>query len=250
MIFRQLFEAESATYTYLFGCTQTGQAVLLDPVLETVERDLQVLRDLGLRLSYTLETHIHADHVSSACKLKARVGSRIAGPAMDDLPCTDFGVAEERPLSLGSLHFQALFTPGHTDTHHAYLVVDGDTWRVFTGDALLIDGCGRTDFQNGDAATLYRSVQEKLFVLPDATLVYPAHDYQHRHVSSIAQEKERNPRLAGKNSAEFQATMADLKLAHPQKMAYAVPANLSCGQCPEDIPETLRRLCDPSFQGG
>lgn len=250
MIFRQFFEPESATYTYLFGCTQTGQAVLLDPVLETAERDLQVLGDLGLRLSYTLETHIHADHVSSARKLKASVGSRVAGPAMDGLPCTDFGVAEGQPLCVGSLHFQPLFTPGHTDTHHAYLVVDGDTWRVFTGDALLIDGCGRTDFQNGDAATLYHSVQEKLFTLPDPTLVYPAHDYQHRHVSSIAQEKERNPRLAGRSLVEFQAIMADLKLAHPQKMVYAVPANLACGQCPADMPDALRRLCDPSFQGG
>ena len=249
MIFRQLFEAESSTYTYLFGCTQTGQAVLLDPVLETMERDLRVLQALGLRLAYTLETHIHADHVTSARKLKAVAGSQIAGPAMDRLPCTDLGVAEGQPLRVGLLTFYPLFTPGHTDAHHSYLLTGGDTPWAFTGDALLIDSCGRTDFQNGNAATLYRSIQDKLFSLPDETLIYPAHDYQHRHVSSVAQEKERNSRLAGKSVKEFQDIMAGLNLAYPKKMDYAVPANRQCGECPAELPEHVRRLCDPSLQG-
>ena len=249
MFFRQLFEEESSTYTYLFGCTETGRAVLLDPVLETMDRDLRVLQALNLRLAYTLETHIHADHVTSARKLKAQTGSRIAGPAMDALPCIDFGVAEDRPLTVGTITLRPLFTPGHTDTHHSYLLTEGDTQRVFTGDALLIDGCGRTDFQNGDSVTLYQSVHEKLFALPNETLIYPAHDYQHRHVSSIAQEKARNPRLGGKSISEFQEIMANLRLPYPKKMDYAVPANQHCGKCPADLPETIRRLCDPSLQG-
>ena len=249
MIFRQMFEAESSTYTYLFGCTQTGQAILLDPVLETMERDLQVLQALGLHLVYTLETHIHADHVTSAYKLKSVAGSRIAGPAMDQLPCTDFGTMEGQAFRVGTLTFSPLFTPGHTDTHHSYLLSEGDSQRVFTGDALLIDGCGRTDFQNGDAATLYRSIRDKLFSLPDETLIYPAHDYQHRHVSSVAQEKGRNPRLASKSVKEFQDIMANLNLAYPKKIDYAVPANRQCGECPTELPENMRRLCDPSPQG-
>ncbi|WP_414040643.1 MBL fold metallo-hydrolase [Acidithiobacillus sp. M4-SHS-6] len=250
MIFRQLFEPESSTYTYLFGCEDTGLVVLLDPVIDTVERDLILLHELGLRLAYTLETHIHADHLSAARKLKHLVASKIAGPAMDELPCTDFGVSEDRPLAVGSLAFKPLFTPGHTDTHHSYLIGDGATKRVFTGDALLIDGCGRTDFQSGDAATLYRSIHEKIFTLPDDTLVYPAHDYNHHHVSTVAQERERNLRLgAGKTLADFVQIMANLNLPYPKKMDFAVPGNRKCGECPEETPEALRKLCNLSEQG-
>lgn len=249
MIFLQLFETESFTYTYLFGCTQTGQAILLDPVLETVDRDMKTLQKLGLRLACTLETHIHADHVSSARKLKALTGCQNAGPAMDQLPCTDVGVVEGQPFKIGSILFSPLFTPGHTDAHHSYFLDAEGMQQVFTGDALLIDGCGRTDFQNGDAAVLYHSVHEKLFSLPDATLVYPAHDYQHRHVSSVAQEKARNPRLAGKTLAEFVEIMANLNLPYPKKIEFAVPANRQCGACSADLPDHMRRLCDPTWQG-
>lgn len=230
MIFRQLFEPESSTYTYLLGCPQTRAAVLIDPVIETLERDLQVLRALGLALHYTLETHIHADHVTSASRLRSLIGSKIAAPAMEGLPCADLGVGEDRPLTVGSLTLRPLFTPGHTDTHHSYVLDHAGTMRVFTGDALLIDGCGRTDFQCGDAATLYRSVHDKLFRLPDDTLVFPAHDYQHRHVSTIAQERERNPRLGGgKELDEFVAIMNGLNLPHPRKIELAVPSNRLCG---------------------
>lgn len=250
MIFRQLYEHESSTYTYLFACEETGQAVLLDPVLESMERDLLVLQEMGLKLAYTLDTHIHADHLTSARKLKHTVGSQVASPAMDGLPCTDFGVAEDRPLTVGSLTFQPLFTPGHTDTHHSYLLTQDSVSRVFTGDALLIDACGRTDFQSGDSATLYRSVHEKIFSLPDDTLVYPAHDYNHRHVSSVIQERERNPRLGGgKTIEEFIQIMANLNLPYPKKMDLAVPGNQKCGQCPDHAPEELRALCDVSVQG-
>ncbi len=230
MIFRQLFEPESSTYTYLFGCRDMGQAILLDPVIETVDRDLALIQQLGLRLAYTLDTHIHADHISSACRLRNLTGCKVAYPAMDRLPCADIEVAEDKPLMMGSLTLEPLHTPGHTDTHHCYLIDQGDTLRVFTGDALLIDGCGRTDFQNGSSEALYRSVREKIFTLPEDTLVYPSHDYQHRHVSTVLQERERNLRLGDtKSLEEFTGIMAKLNLPYPRKIDIAVPANRLCG---------------------
>jgi len=250
MIFRQLFEAESSTYTYLLADPQTRQAVLLDPVMETIERDLAVLRELDLQLAVTLDTHIHADHITSACRLRTLTGCKVAYPAADDLPCADVGVAEDQPLRVGALTFQPMFTPGHTDTHHSYLVETPDLLRVFTGDALLIDGCGRTDFQNGDAPTLYRSVTEKIFALPADTLVFPAHDYNHRHVSSVAQERERNPRLgAGQTLEGFVEIMANLNLPYPKKMDLAVPANRLCGDCGEETERAMREIDSKSYQG-
>lgn len=252
MIFRQLVEPESSTYTYLFACPETRQAVLLDPVLETVERDLAVLQQLDLTLAYTLETHIHADHLTSACRLRSLTGAKVAYPAMDGLPCADVGVAEDRALTVGSVSLRPLFTPGHTSTHHSYLTETAGVTRVFTGDALLIDGCGRTDFQGGDAARLYRSVTEKLFPLPDETLVYPAHDYNQRRVSTIAQERARNPRLGGGRSVEeFVTLMAELNLPYPKKIDVAVPGNQLCGDCPDEAvaEDELRMLGGKSRQG-
>lgn len=241
MIFRQLHEALSDTYTYVLGCEQTGQAVLIDPVINSIERDLTVLDGLGLRLAYTLDTHIHADHITSALELKKKVGSKIASPAMDGLPCTDVGIEDGIPLEVGGLKIQPMHTPGHTDSHFAYVVND----RVFTGDALLIEGCGRTDFQNGDTDALYRSITRKLFTLPDDYLVYPAHDYQKRRVSTIAQEKDRNARLGGQTTLEeFRRIMAELKLDYPKFIDYAVPGNRLCGVCPQDLPEHMQEYCD------
>lgn len=240
MIFRQLFEPVSSTYTYLLGCEQTGQAILIDPVVNAMDRDLEEINRLGLTLAYTLDTHIHADHVTAALHLKQRVGSRIAAPAIDNLPCADVPIEEGKPFHVGNLRIAPLHTPGHTDGHFAYLLGD----RVFTGDALLIDGCGRTDFQNGDTDALYRSVTEKLFTLPDDCLVYPAHDYQHRRVSTIAQERTRNPRLGdGKSLEEFREIMRALDLPYPRFIDYAVPGNRQCGVCPEDLPEHLKEYC-------
>ncbi|WP_332824246.1 MBL fold metallo-hydrolase [Ramlibacter sp.] len=242
MIFRQLLEPVSSTYTYVLGCPETGEAILVDPVVNSMDRDLQVLQGLGLRLAYTLDTHIHADHITAALELKKRTGSRIAAPAFDRLPCADLGIEEGRPLRVGSMTIEGLHTPGHTDGHFSYV----SAARVFTGDALLIDGCGRTDFQNGDSAALYRSVTQKLFALDDETLVYPAHDYTGRHVSSIAQEKARNPRLgAGKSLAEFQQIMANLDLPYPKFIDYAVPGNRGCGVCPDGLPDELQKYCAP-----
>ncbi|MES2365666.1 MAG: MBL fold metallo-hydrolase [Pseudomonadota bacterium] len=241
MIFRQLFEPVSSTYTYLLGCEETGHALLIDPVLPTWQRDLSELNALGLKLAYTIDTHIHADHISAARKLKQEAGSRIAHPALDQLTCVDDPLEDGKPLTVGGLSLMPLHTPGHTDNHFAY-GIDG---RVLTGDALLIDGCGRTDFQNGDAPTLYRSVHDKLFTLGEDTLVYPAHDYQGRRVSSIGQEKTRNPRLGdNKPLAEFVEIMANLKLAYPKFIDYAVPGNRECGRCPPGVPENLQQYCD------
>ncbi|MFZ5592910.1 MAG: MBL fold metallo-hydrolase [Pseudomonadota bacterium] len=251
MIFRQLFEPNSSSYTYLLGCRDTGQALLIDPVLETVERDQEVLQQLGLQLIYTIETHIHADHLTGARKLKYLLGSKIAGPAMDEIPCRDTGLREGESFRLGTITLHPLYTPGHTSAHHAYLLNDGTHTLLFSGDALLIDGCGRTDFQSGDPVALYQSIQRKFFVLPDETLVYPGHDYAGRQISSIGQEKARNPRLAGKTPDEFVAIMNTLKLPYPRKMDFAVPGNVLCGECPPDVPEEFRGPCgiDLHLQG-
>ncbi len=241
MILRQLHEPLSNTYTYLIGCPATGEAVLIDPAYPTWERDLDMVRSLGLRLAYTLETHVHADHITSALKLREQAGSRIVFPAPSAAQGPDIALPADMPLTVGGLALQPLPTPGHTDDHFAYRLHD----RVFTGDALLIDGCGRTDFQNGDAGSLYDSVHHCLFTLPDATLVYPAHDYNNRHVSTILQEKERNPRLGGdRNLEDFVELMNNLDLAYPKFIDYAVPGNRRCGVCPDDLPERLEAYCE------
>lgn len=241
MIFKQLFEPVSSTYTYLLGCEESGEAILIDPVLPTWQRDLAEISALGLKLVYSLDTHIHADHMTAANRLKREVGSRIAGPALDQLPCTDMPIEEGRSLSVGSITLQPLHTPGHTDNHFAYLLDE----RVFTGDALLIDGCGRTDFQNGDAATLYHTIKDKLFVLSEDVLVYPAHDYSGHRVSSIGQEIARNPRIgAGKTLEEFVSIMDQLDLAYPKFIDFAVPGNRQCGVCPEDLPDDMQQYCE------
>ena len=240
MIFRQLFEPLSSTYTYLLGCEETGQAVLIDPVIVSIDRDLAEISRLGLKLAYSVDTHIHADHITAALELKHKVGSKIAAPAFDKLPCADVGIEDGVPFTLGSIVLQPLHTPGHTAGHFAYLLAE----RLLTGDALLIDGCGRTDFQNGDADALYKSVTEKLFSLPDDTLVYPAHDYEGRRVSSIAQEKKRNPRLGHERTQDqFRNIMANLNLPYPKFIDYAVPGNLQCGVCPDHLPENLEKYC-------
>jgi sulfur dioxygenase len=231
MIFRQLFEPQSSAYTYLVGCERTREAVLVDPVLETVERDLALIAELGLTLKYTIETHIHADHVTGAARLRQETGSKAAVPERSNAGHVDVPVREGEAIAVGDLYLKPVYTPGHTDDHYAYLLEAADGPRVFTGDALMIDGCGRTDFQNGDAATLYRSVHEKIFALPEDTLVYPGHDYQQRRVSSVGQEKARNPRLGGGRSLdEFVAIMNGLNLPRPKKMDVAVPTNRACGE--------------------
>lgn len=250
MIFKQLFEADSSTYTYLLACAETRQALLIDPVLDTVERDLTVLQQLDLKLMYTLDTHHHADHLTGARVLRERTGCQVVFPDIEKPDCADIGISEGTPFKMGSIELTPLFTPGHTSHHHAYLLDNGTQNMLFSGDALLIEACGRTDFQSGDAATLYKSIQDKLFSLPDETLVYPGHDYEGRFISSIAQEKVRNPRLNDNKSLEdFVAIMDGLDLPYPRKIDFAVPGNEMCGQCPPNVPEEYRGPCKLHEQG-
>lgn len=245
MIFKQLIEADSSTYTYLLGCEETGESVLIDPVIDTVERDLEVLHKLQLKPTYTLETHIHADHLTGAKKMRAMANSQIVVPAMDNLQCADLGIEEGKVFKVGNIELHPLFTPGHTRTHHAYLIKDGAHTMLFSGDALLIEACGRTDFQSGDASALYKSINEKFFTLPDETLVYPGHDYEGRTITSIGQEKQRNPRLGnGKTEQEFVAIMNGLDLPYPRKIDFSVPGNTLCGECPNNVPEEYRGPCE------
>ncbi|MDZ4877913.1 MAG: Beta-lactamase hydrolase-like protein [Chroococcidiopsis cubana SAG 39.79] len=226
MFFRQLFDLESKTYTYLIADPKTQEAVLVDPVLEQVERDCNLLQELGFKLCYCLETHIHADHITGTAKLRELTGSLGILPEKAQAVCADRLIRDGEMLLLGSISIQAIATPGHTGSHMAYRVNND---RVLTGDALFIRGCGRTDFQGGDAAVLFDSVTQRLFTLPDETLVYPAHDYRGFTVSTIGEEKRWNPRFAGRDRASFIELMTNLELPKPQKMMEAIPANEHCG---------------------
>ena len=227
MLFRQLYDSESSTYTYLLADSELKEAILVDPVLEQVDRDLKLLKELGLSLRYCLETHIHADHITGTGKLRELTGCLGIVPANAHADCANRHIQDEEDLELGSIVIEAIATPGHTDSHMAYLV-NGE--RVLTGDALFIRGCGRTDFQSGDAGTLYDFVTTRLFTLPDETIVYPAHDYRGQTVSTIGEEKQWNPRFAGRDRDNFIRFMNNLNLPDPKKMMEAVPANERCGR--------------------
>lgn len=227
MIFRQLLDPETSTYTYLLGCDQTLRALLIDPVASEVEGYQSLIQSTGLTLVYTLETHVHADHISGSGLLREHLNSKSVVHRDSGALCADLLVTDGVPLQLGSLEIRVLHTPGHTAGCVSYLMRD----RVFTGDSLLIGGCGRTDFQQGDPGRLYDSIHHKLFTLPPDTLVYPGHDYQGNTVSTIRQELHKNPRLGGgKSREEFIAIMNGLDLPYPRHIDAAVPANLACGR--------------------
>jgi sulfur dioxygenase len=226
LLFFQLFEKESSTYTYLLADSATKEAVIIDPVLETLERDLLLIEELGLKLSYILETHVHADHITSAGEIRRKTGAKIAVNSAYGLTCADRGLTDGDTISFGRHQLKVIHTPGHTKGCTSYHLGD----RVFTGDALLVRGCGRTDFQGGSSETLFHSVREKLFTLPDETEVYPAHDYKGFTKTTIGAEKKFNPRLnLSLGQTEFLTIMANLKLQYPKKIDEAVPANLLCG---------------------
>jgi sulfur dioxygenase len=227
MLFRQLLDRETWTYTYLVADPQTGEAALVDPVLEQVKRDVQLLQELGLTLRYALDTHVHADHITGTGKLRELTGCLGVVPAGAQVTCADRLLQDGEVLQVGAIPIQAIATPGHTDSHLAYLV---HHTHLLTGDSLLIRGCGRTDFQGGDAGQLYDAITQKLFTLDDAVWVYPGHDYRGHTVSTIGEEKRWNPRLAGRTREEFIAFMQGLHLPNPQKIMEAVPANQQCGQ--------------------
>ena len=229
MIFRQLFDPVSSTYTYLLADPVTREALLIDPVFEQVRRDAALLRELDLTLVATAETHVHADHVTGAWLLKQRSGSQIALSAASGAEGADRWLQDGDTLAFGTRHLAVRATPGHTDGCISYVLDDGS--MAFTGDALLIRGCGRTDFQQGSAERLYRSVHEQLLSLPDDCLLYPGHDYRGLTVTSVAEERRWNPRFGGSSSlGDFVGYMQHLGLPHPRQMARAVPANLRSGR--------------------
>jgi len=229
MIFRQLFDQQSSTYTYLLADPASRDALLIDPVFEQARREVALVEELGLELRWTLETHVHADHVTGAWLLRERLGSRIAISAASGAQGADRYLHHEERIELGKRSLEARATPGHTRGCLSYVLDDRS--MAFTGDALLIRGCGRTDFQQGDPRTLYRSVRAELFSLPDGCLVYPAHDYRGLTATSVGEEKLYNPRLAESvGEQDFAGYMTNLGLAHPKQMDEAVPANLQCGK--------------------
>jgi sulfur dioxygenase len=223
--FRQLFDTTSSTYTYLLGEFDTYSAVLIDPVREHGNLYLSLLNEQRLTLRYILETHVHADHVTGASALRKATGAQAVVSMHGGVSCADVQLCGGETLHFGNETINVLPTPGHTPACVSYLWRD----RLFTGDALLIGGCGRTDFQGGDAGKLYDSITHQIWPLADETLIYPGHDYHHRHVSSVAQEREINPRLSGKSRDEFIAIMNHLKLPKPHLIDIAVPANQQCG---------------------
>ncbi len=227
LLFYQLFDAESSTFTYLLGDEATREAVIIDAVAEQIDRDLQLIGELGLRLHYILDTHIHADHVTAAGELRRRTGARTGVGQGAKVDCADMALQDGDELNFGNFQLSALATPGHTDSCMSFFCAG----KVFTGDALLIRSTGRTDFQQGNASRLYQSVNQKLYALADSTLVYPAHDYKGHTHSTIGLEKQFNARIAlGRSEMEFVEIMAALKLPNPKKMDSAVPANLGCGK--------------------
>jgi glyoxylase-like metal-dependent hydrolase (beta-lactamase superfamily II)/rhodanese-related sulfurtransferase len=229
MLFRQLFDQQSSTYTYLLADTASREALLIDPVFEQARRDVALVEELGLRLKWTLETHVHADHVTGAWLLRERLGSSIVISKSSGAQGADRYLDSSGVLNFGKRALHARATPGHTAGCMSYLLDDHS--MVFTGDALLIRGCGRTDFQGGDPRTLFASVRAQIFSLPDDCIVYPGHDYRGLTCTSVGEEKLYNPRLAESIGVEdFAGYMKNLGLAHPKQMAEAVPANMLCGR--------------------
>jgi glyoxylase-like metal-dependent hydrolase (beta-lactamase superfamily II)/rhodanese-related sulfurtransferase len=229
LIFRQLFDPQSSTYSYLLADRRSGEAVLIDPVFEQARRDAALVQELDLKLVATLETHVHADHVTGAWLLKERCGSRIALAAASGASGADRYLAHGDRVQFGSRYLEVRATPGHTQGCITYVLDDES--MAFTGDCLLIRGSGRTDFQQGDARAMYRSVRSQILTLPPSCLLYPAHDYRGLTVTSVEEERRFNPRLGGEiGEADFLGYMNNLGLPHPKLMDIAVPANLRCGQ--------------------
>lgn len=225
MIFRQLFDHTSSTYTYLLAARRGGEALLIDPVLEHAARYVQLIEELELRLVLAVDTHIHADHVTALGALRERTECATAMGEMTGSDCVSLHFRDGERLRVDGLALEVLYTPGHTDDSYSFLLPD----RVFTGDTLLIRGTGRTDFQNGDPAAQYDSLFGRLLRLPEDTLVYPAHDYHGMTVSSIGEERRWNPRLQVQGRQEYVDLMNGLVLEDPRLMDVAVPANRACG---------------------
>jgi sulfur dioxygenase len=235
MLFRQLFDQETGTFTYLIADEQSGDAILIDPVSTGVDRDLQLISELGLELVYTLDTHIHADHITGSGELRKRTGAISGVAATANVPCVDRDLAHADRLRFGRYEIEVRSTPGHTDGCLTFVLETESQTLAFTGDALLIRGCGRTDFQQGSAATLYQSVHNQIFTLPDDTMIYPGHDYNGNTSSTVKEEKAHNPRIKMSVSiSQFMETMDNLDLAPPKRIRESLPANLKCGFGPDN----------------
>jgi glyoxylase-like metal-dependent hydrolase (beta-lactamase superfamily II)/rhodanese-related sulfurtransferase len=233
LIFRQLFDPHSSTYSYLLGDARSSESVLIDPVFEQARRDAALIQELGLKLVATLETHVHADHVTGAWLLKRQLGSDIALSASSGAKGADRNLAHGDRVNFGNRYVETRATPGHTEGCVTYVLDDES--MAFTGDCLLIRGSGRTDFQQGDPRAMFRSVKSQILCLPPACLLYPAHDYTGRTVTSVAEERRFNPRLGGEiGEADFVGYMNNLGLPHPKLIDIAVPANLQCGRPERD----------------
>jgi glyoxylase-like metal-dependent hydrolase (beta-lactamase superfamily II)/rhodanese-related sulfurtransferase len=229
LIFRQLFDPQSSTYSYLLADGASREAILIDPVFEQAPRDTALIEELGIRLRMTADTHVHADHVTGAWLLRDRLKSRIAISARSDAQGADILFEDGDRLDFGSRYLAVMATPGHTNGCSTFVLDDRS--MAFTGDCLLIRGCGRTDFQQGDPAAMYHSVHQRIFALPDECLLYPGHDYKGSTVTSVGEEKLYNPRLGGDVGLEdFRGYMLNLGLPHPNRIEVAVPANLRCGE--------------------
>ena len=231
MIFRQLFDSVSSTYTYLLASRRGGEALIIDPVLDRVDRYLKLLDELDLKLIKAVDTHVHADHITGLGALRDHTRCITVMGEKSGVDVVSMRVAEGDRLEIEGLSLDVLYTPGHTDDSYSFLAGD----RVFTGDTLLIRGTGRTDFQNGSAGDQYDSIFKKLLTLPEETLVYPAHDYKGDTVSTIGEEKAFNPRLQVSSKTEYLEIMANLKLPNPKMMDVAVPANLHVGLSQEEL---------------
>ncbi|MEP6563787.1 MAG: MBL fold metallo-hydrolase [Mesorhizobium sp.] len=231
MIFRQLFDSVSGTYSYLLASRLGGEALIIDPVLEKVDRYLQLVRELDLKLVKAVDTHLHADHITGLGALRDKTQCVTVMGEQTKADVVSMRLSDGDKLGIEGLSLDVIYTPGHTDDSYSFILPD----RVFTGDTLLIRGTGRTDFQNGDPRQQYESIFGRLLKLPNETLIYPAHDYKGETVSTIGEEKAFNPRLQVKSMEEYVEIMNNLKLANPKMMDVAVPANMKVGLHQEEI---------------
>jgi sulfur dioxygenase len=230
MIFRQLFDSASCTYTYLLASRPGGEALIIDPVKERLGQYLQLIEELGVELVHAIDTHTHADHITALGDLRDALQCTTIMGERTRAECVTRHVRDGERLDVDGISLSALYTPGHTDESFSFVLEPDAPRAVFTGDVLLIRGSGRTDFQGGDARRSWDSIVNRLFRLPEHTIVYPAHDYKGMNASSIGEEKRWNPRIAGKTEDEYASIMASLDLPYPKMMDVAVPANLTCGQ--------------------
>jgi sulfur dioxygenase len=229
LVFRQLFDYDTWTYTYLLGDSVSGEAVLIDTVRERVERDLMLLKELGLQLKFVFDTHVHADHITGAAKLRDRTGAKIAVARSAGVSCSDISLDDNQELTFGPYKIKAISTPGHTDTCMTFF----SEGMLFTGDTLFVRDVGRTDFQQGSNEKMFHSIKAKIFSYPDNTVIYPGHDYKGHLKSTVGEEKMFNEKLGRDASFSlFSQRMVEMNLGPPKRLAVSVPANLLCGQDP------------------